>query len=433
MPKAISFQRGLLSVLFWSIISAAFIGPGTVTTASSAGAAFQLELLWALVFSILATIILQEAAARITIASGKNLGEIIALKYGQGRNKRLKLLLFLAVALGCGAYQAGNLLGALSGLALFSNLPQGWATLILGIVCGSLLWFGNFRLIANALGLIVTFMGLVFLYVASQTEVDAGQLFSGVLTPSLPPGSALLVIGLIGTTIVPYNLFLASGISQEQDIREMRLGISLAVLIGGAISVAIMVVGTSVSGSFSFEALAQALAVQLGSWSIAFFGLGLFAAGMSSSVTAPLAAAVTARSLFGDDTESWSVRSRNFRLVWGIILGAGLLFGLLRVQPIPAIILAQAVNGILLPIVAVFLLLAVNDRELIPPEYTNSLFVNVLMLLIVGITCLLGLNNIWKALGRILPVMADWPAALFINLVLSGLIVVLLSLRVLRS
>ncbi|MCB0548279.1 MAG: divalent metal cation transporter, partial [Phaeodactylibacter sp.] len=74
MPKAISIRQGLSSVLFWSIISAAFIGPGTVTTAAKAGASFQLQLIWALAFSIFATIILQEAAARITLASGKNLG-----------------------------------------------------------------------------------------------------------------------------------------------------------------------------------------------------------------------------------------------------------------------------------------------------------------------------------------------------------------------
>jgi len=64
----------LLPVLFWSVISAAFIGPGTVTTAASAGSGFGTQLLWALTFSTLACIILQEAAARLTIVSGKSLG-----------------------------------------------------------------------------------------------------------------------------------------------------------------------------------------------------------------------------------------------------------------------------------------------------------------------------------------------------------------------
>lgn len=80
MPKAISIRQGLSSVLFWSIISATTY-PGTVTTAAKAGASFQLQLIWALAFSIFATIILQEAAARITLASGKNLGAIVGAQY----------------------------------------------------------------------------------------------------------------------------------------------------------------------------------------------------------------------------------------------------------------------------------------------------------------------------------------------------------------
>ena len=121
MSSTSTFRTRLLSVLFWSIIAAAFIGPGTVTTASKAGASLGMGLLWALLFSIVATIILQEAAARITIASGKNLGEILAIKYGADGRSRIKVLLFLAVAFGCAAYQAGNMLGALGGVALFAN------------------------------------------------------------------------------------------------------------------------------------------------------------------------------------------------------------------------------------------------------------------------------------------------------------------------
>ncbi len=432
MPKAVSFRKGVLSVLFWSIISAAFIGPGTVTTASSAGAAFQLDLLWALVFSIIATIILQEAAARTTIASGKSLGEIIALKYAHSGGRRLKLLLFLAVAVGCAAYQAGNLLGALSGLALFGTLRQAPAVLGLGVACAGLLWLGNFRTIAHFLGVIVAFMGLTFLYVSFQIEIDALDMVKAGLLPRFPEGSTLLIISLIGTTIVPYNLFLASGISQEQSMREMRWGIAVAVLIGGLISVSILVVGTSVQGLFSFESLAQALAASLGSWSIAFFGLGLFAAGFSSSITAPLAAAVTGQSLFGAGSPEWTVRSRNFRLIWGTVLAIGLLFGSLDVRPIPVIILAQAVNGLLLPVVAVFLLLAVNDRDLIPAKYVNSAFNNVLMLLIVGVTCFLGLNNIWKAMLQVFPALDNWRLAYGINLSLSILILIVLGWRLWR-
>lgn len=434
MPKLISFRQGFLSVLFWSIIAAAFIGPGTVTTSSKAGASFQLDLLWALIFSILATMVLQEAAARITIASGKSLGEIIALKYAGRRNQGIKTGLFLAVAIGCAAYQAGNMLGALSGIALFNSFSQKWLTLALGIICGGMLWIGNYRIIANLLGLVVAVMGIAFIYVAVQTNFSPTDFFSAAFVPTAPTGSALLIIGLIGTTIVPYNLFLASGISKGQNIAEMRWGVGIAVFIGGIISIAIMVVGTQVTGTFSFEALALAMADQLGDWATVFFGIGLFAAGISSSITSPLAAAVTAQSLFSTGSSNWGPRSRNFRLVWGIVLGVGLFFGLLEIKPIPIIILAQALNGILLPIVTVFLLLAVNDRALLTSKYTNTFFFNILMLLIVGVTCWLGLNNLWKAFGQVIPVFQfDLNTNTLINSVMTIGVLLILGWKVLKK
>ncbi len=433
MPKRLSFRQGLSSVLFWSIISAAFIGPGTVTIAARAGTDFRMQLLWALVFSIFATIVLQEAAARITIASGKNLGQIVARQFSEGRARRLRWVLFGAVAFGCAAYQAGNLLGALSGLALIDDLSQVWATLVLGAICFGFLWIGNFQQIARLLGFVVALMGLVFLAVALQSDVRAFELVEGTFRLAIPEGGAILVIGLIGTTIVPYNLFLASGISQGQDVREMRTGLVLAILIGGIISVAIMVVGSQLYGTFSFAGLAEALGEQLGRFATLFFSFGLFAAGLSSSITAPLAAAITAQSLLGEGRPQWQVRGRSFRMVWMLVLGVGLLFGILDVQPIPAIILAQAINGLLLPIITAFLYMAVNDRTLLGEQYANKPLSNILMLLIVGITCFLGLNNVWKAIDRSLQLgMGQSTSVLWSLGVLSAVLVVALGSRVAR-
>lgn len=399
MAKRITFRNRASSVLFWSIISAAFIGPGTVTTASKAGASFGLSLLFALLFSTIATIILQEAAARITIASGKNLGEILAIKFKSNENKLLQWGVFLAVAFGCAAYQAGNMLGAVSGLELVSDFSRQDLTLMIGLICFGLLWIGNLKIIANILGIIVAFMGIAFIYVAFQANIQIGDFFQNMLLPSFPENSSLLIIGLIGTTIVPYNLFLASGISKGQSISEMRWGMGIAVLIGGLISMAILVVGTQVLGAFSFENLAKALSDKLGEGGAIFFGFGLFAAGMSSSITSPLAAAVTAKSLLGDG-KNWAANSKNFRIVWIIILSIGLVFGISEVKPIPVIILAQAINGALLPIVASFLLLAINDTNLIPNKHRNSLIINILTLIIVGLSAFLGIGKFVDAISK---------------------------------
>lgn len=367
-----------------------------MTTCSKAGSTFGLQLLWALTFSTLATIILQEAAARITIASGKNLGEILALKYR--RAGWLKALLFGMVAFGCAAYQAGNILGAVSGLLLVFDVSQQLLVLLLGMLAAALLWAGTIRIIATVLAAVVFCMGLAFLVVAVQSSVSLTDAVGHALLPAFPENAALLVIGLVGTTVVPYNLFLASGISRGQDVREMRFGISLAVLIGGVISMAILLAGTQIAGEFSFQALAAALRTGLGEGAGVLFAFGLFAAGASSAVTAPLAAAITGQSLLGGDDKRWSVKSVRFRLVWAMVLGVGLGFGLSEVKPIPAIIAAQAINGVLLPVVAVFLWLAVNDRRLLPERFVNKGGLNVAMGAVVAVAAALGLYNLWKSL-----------------------------------
>lgn len=404
MSKRITFNQGFSSVLLWSVLSAAFIGPGTVTTCSQAGAGYRLQLLWALVFSTIAAIILQETAARMTIASGKNLGQIIGLKYGGKQGRGIKWALFIAVAFGCAAYQTGNLLGAISGaLLVIPGASREVLTLILATGCASLLWINNFQMLSRALGILVAVMGGAFLYVALQVPASVGEWGQNLVWPIIPSGSSLLVIGLIGTTIVPYNLFLGSSIGQEQRLSEMRWGIAIAVGIGGLISIAILAAGVLVTGTYSYEALATALNGKLGGAGVILFGLGLFAAGFSSSITAPLAAAVTAQSMFSGENglSDWSSKSFNFKWVWGSVLLVGTIFSIIGIRPIPAIILAQAINGVLLPVVTIALLFAANDKALLGAAYANGFWSNFFTLLIVGVTCFLGLNNIWLALNQV--------------------------------
>jgi hypothetical protein len=113
-------MKRLLDVLFWSVISAAFIGPGTVTTAATAGAGFGLQLAWALLFSTVACIALQEAVARLVIASGRGLGAAIRSTGGTV----LAALTGFAIVLGCAAYEAGNILGGVAGAQLVLDLPR---------------------------------------------------------------------------------------------------------------------------------------------------------------------------------------------------------------------------------------------------------------------------------------------------------------------
>jgi manganese transport protein len=399
MVNKIPLKKRLLSILFWSVISAAFIGPGTVTTAASAGATEGYALLWALAFSTIATLVLQEASARITIASGLNLGQALRRQYSSGAARSIVIPLVVgAIIFGSAAYETGNILGAVAGIALNWHMSTIVLTLLIGIIAFLLLWFGSTNVIAKILGILVAFMGVLFLTTAILLHPPIGRILEGSIIPSIPGSSGLLVLALVGTTVVPYNLFLGSGISGGQTLGELRFGLSIAIILGGIISMGILVVGAAVTGTFTFGALSDQLTMQLGSWAGYFFGFGLFAAGLSSAITAPLASAITAQSLFGDEKHArWEEHSRNFRLIWSGVLLIGVVFGLLGLKPIPAIIIAQALNGIVLPFAAITLWIVVNDAKLMGKQALNRSFSNILTGIIVIITVILGVINIVKA------------------------------------
>ena len=123
-------MKRLLNLLFWSVIAAAFIGPGTVTTAARAGSDFGFALAWALLFSTVACLVLQEASGRITVLTGKELGEAVRMRFASSRWARwVPAVLAAGVVLGCAAYEAGNLLGGVAGLRLVVDVSPARATI----------------------------------------------------------------------------------------------------------------------------------------------------------------------------------------------------------------------------------------------------------------------------------------------------------------
>ncbi len=397
-------MKRLLPILVGSVIAAAFLGPGTVTTAARAGAAHGLRLLWALLFATFACLVLQEACARLTIASGHNLGEALRRRFHRGVGALLMLWLVLgAIVLGCAAYEAGNILGGVEGASLATGLPRPVLTLVSAALAGLLLWLGSTRVVVTVLGLLVAVMGGTFLLTGLLLKPAIGEVVSGLLVPSVPDGSSLLVLGLVGTTVVPYNLFLGSGIARGQQLSEARSGLAVAILLGGLISMAVMVAGSAVAGEFSYPQVAAVLSSQLGGWAAGLFALGLFAAGFSSAVTAPLAAAITARSLFATDPDDarWGDGSWRYRSVWLGVLAAGTVFGLTGVKPVPAIIAAQALNGVLLPVVAVFLMLVMNARRRLGGAVKGKA-ANAVMGLVVTVAVVLGARGLWRAVEAVI-------------------------------
>ena len=385
-----------------TLVAAAFIGPGTLTTCTMAGVQTGYTLLWAMLFSIFATLILQEMSARLGFVTQQGLGEAINSQFSTGVSRILVFFLVIgAILIGNAAYEAGNIAGGVLGLHLILGewkiLP-----LVLGGISFLLLFFGKYKLMERVLIGLVILMSVCFLLTAIIVRPDFGAIFRGFI-PSGIDENFLLIMGLIGTTVVPYNLFLhASTISKKWDenasIRDIRIENAVAITLGGLISMLIIITAAASQGNVEAVTSAKDLATQLeplfGATAKWAMGLGLLAAGLSSTLTAPMAAAYAAQGLFGWEKNE---NDSKFRAVWMLILGIGVVVAMTGLKPVLIIKFAQITNALLLPFIAVYLLYISNSKKLLG-KYTNTLLVNILAGLVIGITVLLSLKTLYGLL-----------------------------------
>jgi len=386
-----------------ALVAAAFIGPGTVTTATIAGASYGYTLVWALAFAIVATLVLQEMSARLGVVGGMGLGEAMRHRFtGRFARGLSAALVVAAILIGNAAYETGNLLGGALGLqGLLGGSGRLWGPL-LGLLAFALLWTGRYRWVERVLVVMVAVMGVVFLTTAIATGPDLGGLVRGLLPGGLADRAAMLTaLGLVGTTVVPYNLFLHASAAHERwksdsDLDAARADTAVSVSFGGVVSIAVLVTAASLPAALHVSNagdMAQALEPILGRWAGVFFACGLLAAGLSSAVTAPLAAAFATCGVLGWSTDLRSTRARG---VWVPVLLVGIVFSLIAVRPIAAIIFAQAANGLLLPIIAAFLLYVANDRSRLG-THANGLLSNALGGTMVVVAAALGIRSLLLA------------------------------------
>ncbi|WP_136718192.1 Nramp family divalent metal transporter [Halorientalis salina] len=387
-----------------AMVAAAFIGPGTVTTASVTGARFGYALIWTIAFSVIATIVLQEMSARLGLVTREGLGEALRKRFDNPLPQYVSVALVVsAIGIGTAAYEAGNILGGAAGLETITGVSQTIWGPLMGLIAGALLWTGNYKLIERALVGLVAIMGLSFLIDAILIGPDFTAIMGGFV-PKVPEGSAFVITGLIGTTVVGYNLFLHASSVQErwssiEDLGECRTDTVLSIVVGGLITLAILTtaaaafpVGTEIE---DVGTMAQQLEPLVGTHAKIFFSIGLFAAGFTSATTAPLAGAYATAGALGWERDLTSTR---FRAVWGTILLVGVVFSALGTSPVQAILFAQVANGILLPIIALFLIYVMNDRKSLG-DYVNTTPQNVLGGIVTLVVVWLGVRTLLSIAG----------------------------------
>jgi len=390
------------------IITSAFIGPGTVTLCSLSGIEFGYSLIWCVIFSIIATCYLQELSSRLGIISRKGLSDVLKENKNHIIKKSSYILIVLSLLIGNTAYESGNISGTVMGLETFlgsgiihnSSASINIYPILIGIILVGIILVGSYNIFEKLLVGLVFIMSITFIITAILSKPSLSDLISG-LKPSVDKTNYLYVIGLIGTTVVPYNLFLHSYIAKKKwkTIEDYKLSIPdtiISILIGGIISISIIITAASnnhlINGSNIKSAidLGGQLTPYLGDFSKYFISIGLFSAGITSSITAPIATSYALSGIFNYKAE-W--KDKNFKIVAILIILFGIIFSSINYSPIIIIKLAQFINGLFLPLISIFLLWAINQKKIMG-NYINSIGYNLLGIVIIMVSILIGLKSL---------------------------------------
>ena len=390
------------------IITSAFIGPGTVTICTLAGINYGYSLIWCIIFSIIATCYLQEVSSRLGIISRKGLSEVLTDIDNTFIRRIIISIIFLSLFIGNAAYESGNISGTVMGLETFLGSIEisflsysiNFTPIAIGVLLALIIGNGSYKVFEKVLVLLVFTMSVTFVLVAITSTPNIKDLLSG-LKPNVTETNFIYVVGLIGTTVVPYNLFLHSYVAKNKwvtakDYKSSVFDTVISIVIGGIISLSIIITAASSQISINQNEIKNAvdlgnqLSPTLGSFSKYFISIGLFCAGITSSITAPIATSYALSGIFNYKAE-WS--DKIFKRVAYIVISIGVVFSSVNYNPILVIKLAQFVNGLFLPFIAIFLIWSVNKRNIMG-KYVNSKFYNLLGILIVLVSLVISYRSL---------------------------------------
>ena len=390
------------------IITSAFIGPGTITLCTLSGIDFGYSLIWCIVFSIIATSYLQELSARIGVISRLGLGDI----FKSSSNNLLKniffVFVFLSLFIGNSAYESGNISGTVMGIETFTGSGMvhilgneiNVLSVLVALILISIIIYGSYNLFEKALVGLVFTMSITFIVTAILSKPDLREIFNG-LVPRINDGNFIYVIGLIGTTVVPYNLFLHSYVAKkkwksEKEYKSSIIDTCFSIFIGGVISTAIIITSAGARGLIDGNEVKNAIDIGrqlspfLGDFSKYFISIGLLSAGITSSITAPVATSYALSSIFNYKPE-W--KDKSFKLVSVVVIIIGSVSSSISYNPIYIIKLAQFINGLFLPIIGISLLWAVNQSTFLGKN-VNTRSYNGIGILIIILSVFISLRSL---------------------------------------
>lgn len=363
------------------LVTVGFIDPGNWASNFAAGADFGYSLLWVITLSTIMLIVLQHNVAHLGIVTGLCLSEA-ATKYTP---KWVSRPILGTAVLASISTSLAEILGGAIALEMLFDIPIIWGSLLTAFFVTIMLFTNSYKRIERSIIAFVSVIGLSFLYELFLVDIDWPLAARSWVTPSIPEGSLLVIMSVLGAVVMPHNLFLHSEVVQSREynkkddasIRKLLkyefYDTLFSMGVGWAINSAMILLAaaTFFANHIGVEELQQAkslLEPLLGNQTATIFALALLMAGISSTVTSGMAAGSIFAGMFG---ESYHVKDVHSRVGILLSLGIALVVILFIENPFQGLIISQMILSIQLPF-TIFLQVGLTSSKRVMGQYVNS-------------------------------------------------------------
>lgn len=379
-------KSGLLEVLKYIgpglLVTVGFIDPGNWASNFAAGSEFGYALLWVVTLSTIMLIILQHNVAHLGIVTGLCLSEA-ANKYLPKTGSRIVLWSAIGASI---STSLAEILGGAIALNMLLDVPVKIGAVFVAVFVFIMMFSNSYKKIERYIIFFVSMIGLSFIYELFLVDIEWGEAAKAWVVPSVPEGSMLIIMSVLGAVVMPHNLFLHSEVIQsrqwnlqDEKVMEKQLKYEFfdtffSMLIGWAINSAMILLAASTffKQGVIVDDLQQAhslLQPLLGSNAVVIFAVALLLAGISSSMTSGIAAG----SIFaGMYNEPYNIKDIHSRIGILISLGVALIIIFMIGDPFKGLIISQAILSMQLP-VTVFLQVRLTSSKKVMGKYANSL------------------------------------------------------------
>jgi len=389
------------------LVTVGFTDPGNWAANIATGSSYGYTLLWIVTLSTIMLIVLQHNVAHLGIATGYCLAEAAAL---YTNNKIARIMLSFAT-LGSVATSLAEILGGAIALQMLFKIPIKAGAVLVTLFVIIMLFTNSYRKLEKWIIGFVSIIGLSFLYELFLVDVDWLKAGVAWINPSIPEGSMLLLMSVLGAVVMPHNLFLHSEIIQsrqwnlqDEKIIKKQLKYEFAdtlfsMFIGWAINSAIIILAaaTFFNNNIRVDELQQAkslLEPLLGTNAAAIFAIALLFSGVASSITSAMAGGSIVSGIF---MEPFNIKDNHTRIGILISLIGGLIAIFFIGNPFMGLILSQVFLSIQLPFTVAIQVYLTSSKKVMG-KYANSRFLVIVLLIIAGTVIFLNLKLLYDTL-----------------------------------